>query len=75
MVTLHDLCHCSINNLRYARNNHITLMTLSGHKTTPVTRRYNVFTDDELQDVKWMNDEKFGVHIGVHHPRNTYEIG
>ena len=32
-------------------------MTISGHKTIPVFRRYNVFTDDELQDVKWINDE------------------
>ena len=75
MVTLHDLCHCSINNPKLARNDHFTLMTISGHKTTSVSRRYNVFTDDELQDVKWKNDENFGVHIGVHQPRKTREIG
>ena len=65
MVTLHDLCHCSINNLRFARNDHFTLMTISGRKTTSVFRQYYVFTDDELQDMKWMNDEKIGVHTGV----------
>ena len=75
MVTLHDLCHCSINNPNLARNDHFTLMTISGHKTTSVFRGYNVITDDELQDVKWKNDENFGVHIGVHQPRKMREIG
>ena len=74
MVTLHDLCHCSINNLRFARNDQFTLMPLSGHKTTPVFLRYNVITDDELQDGKWMNDEKIGFHMSVHQPRKTPEI-
>ena len=75
MVTLHDLCHCSINNPKFARNDHFTLMTISGHKTTSAFRGYNVITDDELQDVKWKNDENFGVHIGVHQPRKMREIG
>ena len=61
MVTLHDLCHCSINNPKLARNDQFTLMTISGHKTTSVFRRYNVVTDDELQDVNWKNDENYGV--------------
>ena len=73
--TFHDLRHCAINNLRLAGNDHFTIMTISGHKTTSVFRRYNVVTDDELQDVKWKNDENFGVHIGVHQPRKTSEIG
>ena len=34
-----------------------------------------VVTDDELQDVKWKNDENLGVHIGVHLPRKKGEIG
>ena len=38
--------------------------TISGHKTTSVSRRYNVVTDAELQDGTWMNDEKNGVHMG-----------
>ena len=66
MVTLHDLYHCSIKNLKFARNDHFTLMTISGHKTTSVSRRYNVITDAELQDGTWMNDEKIGVHMSVH---------
>ncbi|MCH2295100.1 MAG: hypothetical protein MK488_08985, partial [SAR324 cluster bacterium] len=67
--------HSAINNLRLAGNDNFTIMTISGHKTTSVFRRYNVVTDDELQDVKWKNDENFGVHIGVHQPRKTREIG
>ena len=74
MVTSHDLCHCTINNPKLARNDHFTLMPLSGHKTTSAFRRYNVITDDELQDGKWMNDEKIGVHMSVHQSRNTREI-
>ena len=73
--TFHDLRHCAINNLRLAGNDHFTIMTISGHKTTSVFLRYNVVTDDELQDVKWINDENFGVHIAVHQPRKTREIG
>ena len=75
MVTLQDLCHCSINNPKLARNDHFTIMTISGHKTNPVFLRYSVITEDELQDVKWKNDENFGVHIGVHQPQKTREIG
>ena len=66
MVTLHDLYHCSIKNLNFARNDHFTLMTISGHKTTSAFRRYNVVTDAELQDGTLMNDEKIGVHMSVH---------
>ena len=74
MVTLHNLCHCSINNPKLARNDHFTLMTISYHKTIPVFRRYSVITDADLQDGKWMNDEKIGVHMSVHQPRKTCEI-
>ena len=55
MVTLHDLYHCSIKNLKFARNDHFTLMTISGHKTTSVSRRYNVVTDAEAG---WDVDER-----------------
>ena len=75
MVTLHDLCHCSINNPKLARNDHFTLMTISGHKTIPVFLRYSVITDDELQDGKWKNDVNSGVHMSVHQLRKTREIG
>ena len=75
MVTLHDLCHCSINNPKLARKDHFTLMTISGHETTSVSRRYNVVTDAELQDVNWKNNVNSGVHMSVHQPRKTREIG
>ena len=71
MVTLHDLCHCSINNPKLAQNDQFTLMIISGHKTTSFFRRYNVVTDDELQDVNWKNDENYGVP----QPRKTREFG
>ena len=74
MVTLHDLCHCSINNPKLARNDHFTLMTISGHKTTSVFRRYNVVIDDDLREIKWKNDGNYGVHISAHQPRKTLEI-
>ena len=73
MVTLHVLCHCAINNPKLVRNDHFTLMTISGHKTNSVSRRYNVVTDAELQDGTWMNDEKIGVHMSVHQtPENEW---
>ena len=55
--TFNDLRHCAINNLRLAGNDQFKIMTISGHKTTSVFRRYNVVTDDELQDVKWKNEK------------------
>ena len=66
MVTLHDLCHCSIKNLKFVRNDHFTLMTISGNKTTSVLRRYNVVIDDDIREIKWKNDGNFGVHIDVY---------
>ena len=47
----------------------------SGYRTASVFRRYNVVTEEELQEVKWKPDEYSGVHIGVHQPRKTREIG
>ena len=73
--TFHDLRHCAINNLRITGNDHFTIMAISGHRTTSVFRRYNVVTEEELQKVKWKPDEKIGVHIGVHQPRKSSEIG
>jgi integrase len=73
--TFHDLRHCAINNLRLTGNDHFTIMAISGHRTTSVFRRYNVVTEEELQKVKWKPDEKIGVHIGVHQPRKSGEIG
>ena len=50
-------------------------MAISGHRTASVFRRYNVVTEEELQEVKWKPDEFSGVHLGVHQPRKTREIG
>ena len=75
MVTLHDLYHCSIKNLNFARNDHFTLMTISGHKTTSAFRRYNVITNDDLQDVNWKNNVNSGVHMIVHQPQKMNEVG
>jgi len=73
--TFHDLRHCAINNLRLTGNDHFTIMAISGHRTTSVFRRYNVVTEEELQNVKWKHDENLGVHIGVHHSRKSGELG
>ena len=51
--TFHDLWHCAINNLRLAGNDHFTIMSISGHKTTSVFKRYNVVTEEELRSVRW----------------------
>ncbi len=73
--TFQDLRHCAINNLRLPGNDHFTIMAISGHRTASVFRRYNVVTEEELQEVKWKPDESRGVHIGVHQPRKTREFG
>ena len=59
--------HCAMNNLRLTGNDHFTIMATSGHRTASVFRRYNIVTEEELQEVKWKPDEYSGVHIGVHH--------
>jgi hypothetical protein len=53
----------------------VSLLTISGSRTTSVFRRYNVVTEEELQKVKWKPEESSGVHIGVHQPRKTGEFG
>ena len=50
-------------------------MTISGHRTTSVFRRYNVVTDEELQDVKWKSDTYQGGRIGGQQPRKIRETG
>ena len=49
----HDLRHCAINNLRLAGNDYFRIMAVSGHKTMSVFKRYNLVTEEELQDMKW----------------------
>ena len=71
--TFHDLRHCAINNLRLAGNDHFTIMTISGHRTTSVFRRYNVVTDEELQEVKWKTENPVGGRIGGQQPMQINE--
>jgi len=54
--TFHDLRHCAINNLRVAGNDYIKIMSLSGHRTNSVFRRYTVVTEEELSKMKWLDD-------------------
>ncbi len=51
--TFHDLRHCAINNLRLAGNDYFKIMSMSGHKTTNVFKRYNTVTEMELQTISW----------------------
>lgn len=51
--TFHDLRHCAINNLRLAGNDYFKIMSMSGHKTTNVFKRYNTVTEMELQTMTW----------------------
>ena len=53
----------------------IVQIKISGYRRTSVFRRYNVVTEEELQNVKWKPDENLGVHIGVHLPRKSGELG
>ena len=75
MVTLHVLCNCAINNPKLVRNDHFTLMTISGHKTTSVFRRYTVVIDDDLRGKKWKNDGNFSVHMSVYQLQKMNEVG
>ena len=34
-------------------NDHFTIMSISGHKTTSVFKRYNVVTEEEVRSVSW----------------------
>ena len=42
----HDLCHCSINNLRLAGNDHFTIKGASGHKTDITFKCYNFVIEE-----------------------------
>ncbi len=56
--TFHDLRHCAINNMRLAGNDFFRIMAASGHKTTAVFKRYNLVTEKELSEMKWLDEEK-----------------
>ncbi len=54
--TFHDLRHCAINNLRLAGNDHFLIKKASGHKTDSVFQRYNLVTEKEIKDMKWLGE-------------------
>ena len=74
-LTFHDLRRCAILNLRLAENDHFTIMTISGHRTTSVFRGYNVVSDEELQDVKWKTEKPVGGRISGQLPRKIRKPG
>lgn len=55
--TFHDLRHCAINNLCQAGNDYFRVMAISGHKTMSVFKRYNLVTEEELSQVKWLDED------------------
>lgn len=52
------LRHCAINNMRLVGNDYFRIMAASGHKTTAVFKRYNLVTEKELSEMKWLDEEK-----------------
>lgn len=54
--TFHDLRHCALNNLRKAGNDYFRIMAISGHRTMSVFKRYNLVTEEELSQVRWLDD-------------------
>ncbi len=53
--TFHDLRHCALNNMRLAGKDYFRIMAASGHKTTAVFKRYNLVTEEELSQMKWLD--------------------
>ena len=54
----HDLRHCAINNLRLAGNDHYRIKKVSGHKTDIAFQRYNLVTEEEMLEMKWLDLKK-----------------
>ena len=46
----HDFRHTALSNMRRAGIDHLTIMKMSGHKTMEVFKRYNSFSEADLQD-------------------------
>ena len=54
--TFHDLRHCAINNMRLAGNDYFMIMAQSGHRTMSVFKRYNLVSETELENTKWLDE-------------------
>jgi len=64
--TFHDLRHCALNNLRLAGNDFFQIMALSGHKTMSCFKRYNLVTEDELRQIKWLESAEKVPQVGTY---------
>jgi len=53
--TLHDLRHCAINNMRLAGNDYFSILAQSGQMTMAVFKRYNLISNTELENTKWLD--------------------
>lgn len=72
--TFHDLRHCAINNLRQAGNDYFRIMAISGHKTMSVFKRYNLVTEEELNQVKWPDESLSSGTIDTHMDTNGKRV-
>ena len=50
-----DLQHCAINNMRLAGNDHYVIKQASWAKTDGVFQRYNLVTEQEIKNIKWLD--------------------
>lgn len=67
--TFHDLRHCAINNMRLAGNDYFRIMAASGHKTTSVFKRYNLVTENELKQMKWLDEGPVDTNMDTNQKR------